>query len=119
MPAIETYGILLAAGVFVVAFLLIGGHWSELRGHARSESTYEQDHYARQGARRRVMSTLMMGEGLLIVVGSLVSPKIKDAPNPVFVLTWMSVCVLVLVLLILAAIDWWMIQRFARACDGS
>ncbi len=32
VPAIETYGILLAAGVFVVAFLLIGGHWSELRG---------------------------------------------------------------------------------------
>jgi hypothetical protein len=114
VSALETYGLILAAGVFVVTLVLIRGHWSELSGPVRGDSPVEIAHYRHQSARRRLMSTLMISQAVLILLGSTVRHEVDGRPNPLFILIWLTVCVLVVVLLVLAAIDWLMIQKFAR-----
>jgi O-antigen/teichoic acid export membrane protein len=56
----------------------------------------------------------MTALGLLILVGSQTSHKVGARPNPVFIAVWLIVTGLVVVLLVLAALDWQATRRYAR-----
>lgn len=114
MSATELYGLLLAVGVLAVALALGGWHWADLRRPSASGSDDEAAHRAFQTTRRWAMSGVMALLAALIFVGSRTGHRVGDRPNPVFIGVWLAVSALVVLLLILAAVDWLSIRRLAR-----
>ena len=119
MTATALYGMVLAAGVLAVALALIVWHRVEARAPLPLLSKEDEVHFARQGVRRRVVAGVMLVLSALIFVGSRMDHRRNGGPNPVFIVVWLVVFGLVLVLLVLAGVDWLATRRFARRSRGT
>ena len=106
MSKSETIGLILSIGVFGVGLVLAVWTWRD-RGHHLSAVT-EQDrrHFANQEIRRWVVSGTMVLLAVGVYAGTRIPHKLAGRPNLLFLQTWLWVILLVFVLLVLAAIDW-------------
>jgi hypothetical protein len=109
------YGLLLAVSVLGVALALGGWQWAAHRGHPNASAEDEATHFARQNLRRSAGAAIMTLLAALIFVGSRIEHLgVNGRPNPAFIVIWLTTFALVVLLLILALIDWVSIQRYAR-----
>jgi uncharacterized Tic20 family protein len=114
VPKTELYGSILSLGVAVVAVLLIV--WQVIERRRRTVDPGSEDglHFARQELRRAIVALVMLFASLGLFLGTRISPQVGGKPNLYFVEIWLVVFGLVIVLLILALVDWAATQRYAR-----
>ena len=114
MTGTEGYGLILALAVGAVALLFVGWNWAEHRQPIPLVADDDVAYFYRQKFRRHVVAGIMMVLAALIFVGSRTDHRLHGRPNVVFVVVWMAVFGLVLLLLVLASVDWLATRRFAR-----
>jgi Flp pilus assembly protein TadB len=109
----ELYSLILAVGVAVVAFALIGWQWVEHRQRTEKLSDEDHFHFASQEVRRGVVAGVMLLLSVGIFFGSRLEPRRNGRPNVWFIECWLAVGALLIVLLALALVDWVATRRYA------
>lgn len=101
-------GLILSAAVAAVGVSLLAWLWNTRRERSREVPLSPADtrYFVRQDARRLLVGLVMLTIGILIAFGVSLSPGVPGRPNLVFVATWLTVMILVLVLVGLACVDW-------------
>lgn len=106
----------MSIGILVVVVLLLVWLWYErrLRGLGVELSAEDATHFTRQDVRRGLVAVILGIVGLGIFADSLVEPRTAGRANPLFLLIWLSIFLLLAALPVLAAIDWLATRRYAR-----
>jgi hypothetical protein len=106
--------LLISSGIAIIAVFLGLRQWYEWRARERDLSDLDRDYFFRQDVRRGlgVAVILILAAGLYI--GSRIPPKVAGHANLLFVEIWLAIIGLILVLLILALIDWVSTRVYAR-----
>jgi hypothetical protein len=106
-------GLGVATGVGLIALFLGLRLWYERRGREPALPAADRVHFTHQDLRRG------LGVGILVVVaaalglGSRIPPRIAGKANLLFAVVWLVVLGLIVVLLLLAMIDWMATRRYA------
>ena len=104
----------ISIGVAVVAAVLAIRQWHERRNRDPDLSEADAVHFARQDRRRGLGVVVMMLLAIGLSVGSRIMPRVGVRANPLFMETWLGVFLLVLILLVLAMLDWLATRLYAR-----
>ncbi len=114
MSATSFYGSWLALGLAAAAVALVGWQLAERRHRGASPSEADRDHFRGQDARRRVVagSVSLLAAG--VYLGSRIPYRREGRPNLAFLQTWLAVFLLIMLLLVLALLDWLATRRYAR-----
>jgi hypothetical protein len=109
----ELYGMVLSLGVAAVALALLAWQWAESR--SRASDVFDEDpiYFARQDVRRWVVVGVLLLLAGGVFAGSRMEPRLPAGPNPNFIETWIGVFILVIVLLVLAMVDWLATRSYA------
>lgn len=113
MTSTEFYGRILAVGVAGVAASLVLWQSAERRRRGPSLSAEDASHFARQDVRRWAVAVVMLLLAAGLHVGSGINPNRPAGPYPCFIETWLAVFALILILLVLAMLDWLATRRYA------
>src|SRR5215208_4093625 len=107
-------GLALSVGLIVVGIALAA--WLHYERSHREIGLPRDDavHFARQDVRRAAVALILAFLSVGILVGSRISPGAAGRMNPLFLQIWIGVSVLVVVLLVLAMIDWLATRAYAR-----
>jgi hypothetical protein len=110
---IERYSLALSLGVAGVAVGLV--IWQVLERRWRPEGLADDDvkHFAYQDLRRGLVAAVMLLLAAGVYVGARLEPGVAGRPNPRYVGTWVGVLALVVLLLVLAMLDWSATRRYA------
>lgn len=114
MSATAFYGTLLACGTVLVVLTLLYWQWGERRRRESELSEEDRTHFASQDVRRWVVSGVMTCLAGGILLGSSTPHRQNGRPNIWFIAVWLTVFLLVLVLAVLALVDWLATRRYAR-----
>ncbi len=115
-PAHESAAVSLAisVGVAAVAVLLGLRQWHERRLRESDLSEADASHFARQDLRRGMGVVVMLLLAAGLSAGARVEPRLAGRANPLFIQLWLGVFLLILILLILAVLDWLSTRLYAR-----
>jgi hypothetical protein len=106
--------LVLSAGLVLVALALLAWLRYE-RNHREAELSHEDTaHFSRQDTRRAAVAVILGILAVGIFVGSRVRPVAAGRVNPLFLQIWLSVSILVVVIVVLAMIDWLATRAYAR-----
>ena len=113
MSSTEAASLVLSIAVASVAMLL--WFWQRLERKSRGTVVEPEDvlHFRRQDLRRTIVAAIMGILAAGIFVGSRMETRVEGGPNLLFVETWIVIFCLILVLLLLAMIDWVATRRYA------
>lgn len=117
MPAVRDFpdaSLALAAGLGLIALFLGLRQWYERRARESGLSDLDASHFSRQDVRRRLGVGVLATIALLVLVGSVISPRSGGQVNLLFVVLWLVVMALVVLLLILALADWSATRAYER-----
>jgi hypothetical protein len=114
VPQDDVFGPALAFGVMAIAVALGSWLWVDHRRRLLDLSTEDEFHFRRQEARRMVVTVVMLAIGVLLLAGTRIPPQVQRRPNMPFVATWVAILGLVVLLLVLAFLDWLATSRYAR-----
>ena len=103
----------LAAGISLIAAFLGLRQWYERRAREFDLSEADETHFARQDIRRVLGVAIMLVIVAILLVSSRLEPRINGKANLVFAELWVVVLALIVVLLMLALIDWLATRRYA------
>lgn len=116
-PAADPSGpvsLILAALVLAAAAFLGWRQWRDVRSRPDALSPRDESHFARQDL-RRLLGTIILGliAGAL-AVGGWVPDRVNGRANQKFVYLWAGIALMMVVLLILALLDWISTRLYAR-----
>lgn len=117
MPAVDSSaiaGLVLGVAVFLVDLLLLFWLWRERRGRPIDQSLEDRNHFNRQDLRRVLVVIVLAILSGALAFGTRIPSMAAGKPNPKFVQLWAGVIALILVLSILAMVDWISIRFYAR-----
>jgi UDP-N-acetylmuramyl pentapeptide phosphotransferase/UDP-N-acetylglucosamine-1-phosphate transferase len=103
----------LAVGVSMIAVFLGLRQWYERRARDPELSDADGRHFTSQDLRRNLGVGIMLTIAAILLVTSRLEPRIKGQANLIFAELWVVILALIVVLLILALIDWLAIRRYA------
>lgn len=112
MSETRFYGLLLSLGVSAVAFALLGWQWVEHRRRGPGQPD-DAAHFARQNVRRGFVAVVLLLLAAGVFLGSRMEPHLKGKPNLRYLQTWLGVCGLILLVLLLALRDWFATRSYA------
>jgi len=112
--ASEVVSLVLGGIVLLSAIILGWRHWREYRNRPHDLAPLDQRHFARQDFRRSLGTIVLLLLGLALVIGGRMSPRVNGQANLKFVQLWSGVAFLMVVLLILAMLDWFSTRLYAR-----
>jgi len=104
----------LSIGIVAVAGLLFFWLWSQRQTRDPDLPDADARHFARQDLRRASVSVVLLVLALIIFVGSPMEAKVAGRANLNFILIWLTAFLLIFMLLLLAAIDWFATRVYAR-----
>jgi hypothetical protein len=96
----------LALGVTMIAAFLGLRQWYERKGRDEPTSAEEARYFRRQDVRRWIGVAVMLALAADVLLGSWVAPQVGGRGNPRFVAVWFGVLSLIVVMLLLAFVDW-------------
>jgi len=104
----------LALGVVMIAAFLGLRQWYERKGREEPGSADDAEHYRRQDVRRALGVGVMLALAAEVFFGSWVEPQIGGQGNPRFVIVWLVVLSLIILMLVLALVDWYATRSYGR-----
>jgi hypothetical protein len=104
----------MAAGISLIAAFLGLREWYERRARETDLSEADRLHFARQDARRILGVGVIFAIVVILLVSAALEPRIKGKANLVFIELWVVALGLIIVLLVLAMIDWVGTRTYAR-----
>ena len=106
---------LVVAGLVLVSGLFLGWRqWREYQTRPKDLSQLDENHFGRQDIRRMLGTIVLLFIALGIVLGGRMPAKWGGQANLKFVQLWAGVAFLIVVLLILAMLDWFSTRLYAR-----
>jgi hypothetical protein len=108
-PAPDATGpasLILAAVVFAAAVFLGYRQWRDIRVRPDGLTPGDEGHFARQDIRRALGTIVLLILAVALAIGGRMPPKVNGVANEKFVLLWSGVILLMLVLVVLAGLDW-------------
>jgi len=111
---IELASLGLALLLFLVTALLGCREWFDRQSRPRQLAPEDQEHFVRRDRRRSTGLSILCLLALGIVIGSRTPTRVGLQPNAVFLGIWLAIFGLIMVLLMLALIDWHDLRRYAR-----
>lgn len=116
-PAADATGpasLVLAAFVLATAAFLAWRQWRDYAGRSPDLSRRDESHFARQDL-RRVLGTIVLGlVAVGLALGGRMPAVVNGRANLKFVQVWSAVALLIVVLLVLALLDWVSTRLYAR-----
>lgn len=116
-PAPDATGpvsLVLAALVLLAAVFLGWRQWRDFRSRPHDLSPRDEGHFARQDV-RRVLGTIVLGLiAAALAVGGSLPHVVNGRANQKFVYLWFGVALMMVVLLVLALLDWVSTRLYAR-----
>jgi hypothetical protein len=106
--------LLLSSGIAFIALFLGLRQWYESRARDKTLSDPDRAHFIRQDVRRGLGVVVMLALALGLYLGSRVPFRAAQRPNPTFVEVWLAIIALLVVLLVLAMLDWVATRIYAR-----
>jgi putative copper export protein len=103
---VASSSLLISSGIVLIAVFLGMRQWYERRAREVDLPDADRRYFFRQDVRRWLGVAVMLILAALLYVGSRVPPKIGDRANLNFVQVWLVVGGLIVVMLVLALLDW-------------
>lgn len=119
MSATSYYGLWLALGLAAVAVALVAWQFADRRHRGDSPSEADRAHFRGQDARRWIVAGAVTLLAAGVYLGSHLPYRRDGRPNLAFLETWLAVFLLILLLIVLAFLDWLATRRFARRHRGA
>jgi hypothetical protein len=115
-PAADPFGLAslaLAALVLAAAAFLGWRQWRDVRGRSRHLAPIDDGHFARQDIRRLFGTIILTLIAVAVGLGGQVPDRVNGRANPRFVSLWAGIAGMMVVLLVLALIDWIATRMYA------
>jgi hypothetical protein len=106
--------LLISTGVALIAVFLGLHQWYEWRARERELSEIDRRYFVRQDVRRGVGVAVMLVLAVGLYFGSRIPPKVAGRANLTFIEVWLAIVALIIVMLLLAFVDWVAIRLYAR-----
>jgi magnesium-transporting ATPase (P-type) len=106
--------LLISSGVAMIAVFLGLRQWYEWRARETELSDLDHRYFARQDVRRGLGVAVMLIIAMGLYFGSRMPPKVAGHANLTFVLVWLAIIGLIIVMLLLAFLDWLSTRLYAR-----
>jgi uncharacterized iron-regulated membrane protein len=110
----DMLGHALSLSVIAVALGLGLWQWLDRRRRPAGLSPADEAYFHNQDVRRWGVFVLMLGLGILLWIGTRVAPQFGQRPTVTFVEAWVAILGIVVLLLLLALLDWVATSRYAR-----
>ena len=110
----QSYSLALALCVLFAAGFLGWRQWREASNRPADLSPADASYFNRQDLRRLVGTIVLIMLGLALAFGGGLSPKVNGRVNVKFFQLWSGVVFLILIILILATLDWISTRLYAR-----
>lgn len=107
-------GLVIAAVLVGLAIVFGIRQWREARGRDPDLAAEDTDYHRRQDRRRGLGSLVMVLLAVGMTVGMSINARADRASGRLFGWVWLGVATLVMVLLVLAFLDWRAIRGYAR-----
>jgi di/tricarboxylate transporter len=114
MSTTALYGSWLSLGLLGLVAALLYWLWKDRRRRDANLSADDRHHFLGEDMRRSVVLVILTLLAVGIFVGSRWPATVNGRPSPRFLATWIGIVALIVVLLVLAMIDWLATQRYAR-----
>jgi hypothetical protein len=108
-PAPDATGpasLVLSALVLAAAVFLGIRQWRDVRGRPAMLSPGDEGHFARQDIRRALGTIVLLILAVALALGGRMPPQVNGQANQRFVMLWSGIILLMLVLVVLAGLDW-------------
>jgi signal transduction histidine kinase len=106
--------LLISSGVAMIAVFLGLRQWYEWRARETELSELDRRYFVRQDARRGLGAAVMLVIAVGLYFGSRIPPKVAGRANLAFVEVWLAIIALIIVMLLLAFVDWVATRIYAR-----
>ncbi len=103
-----------SAGITLIAVFLGLRQWYERHAREQDLSSDDRDYFQRQDIRRGIGVAVMLAIAIALAVGARIPHKVGGQANWAFIEIWLVVSSLIVVLLLLALIDWIATRSYAR-----
>jgi hypothetical protein len=113
-PDQASSSLLISSGITLIATFLGLRQWYERRARETDLSDLDRGYFVRQDLRRSLGVAVMLILALGLYVGSRLPPKVGGAASLVFVEVWLAISGLIVVMLVLALVDWIATRVYAR-----
>jgi hypothetical protein len=106
----------LILGLLVFFTAIVLGLWQYREAHQRPPglTLLDQKHFARQDLRRATCTLVLLILAVALIAGGRMEPRVDDRPNLQFVQLWAGVAFLIVVLSMLAMLDFISTRIYAR-----
>jgi small-conductance mechanosensitive channel len=106
---------LLMAGVVLAAAAFLGWRqWRDVRSRPPSLSPRDEGHFARQDLRRLLGTIILVLIAAAMALGAWIPDRVGGRVNQTFINLWAGVALMMVVLLVLALLDWISTRVYAR-----
>jgi small-conductance mechanosensitive channel len=116
-PALDASGVasLLMAGLVLAAAAFLGWRqWRDVRSRPPALSPRDEGHFARQDLRRLLGTIILVLIAAAMALGAWIPDRVGGRINQTFVNLWAGVALMMVVLLVLALLDWISTRVYAR-----
>ncbi len=116
-PALDASGVasLLMAGLVLAAAAFLGWRqWRDVQSRPPALSPRDEGHFARQDLRRLLGTIILVLIAAALAVGAWIPDRVGGQVNKTFVNLWAGVALMMVVLLVLALLDWISTRVYAR-----
>ncbi len=111
--ASEVASLVLAIVILLAAVFLGWWQWRDYRVRPTGLSRLDDDHFGRQDMRRALGTIVLLLLAVALFVGGRMPHEVAGKANLKFVQVWAGAAFLVVVLLILAMLDWFSTRLYA------
>src|SRR5262249_48243678 len=111
---LPTASFALAAGLCLIALFLGLREWYERSARETRLSEADHAHFSRQDSRRRLGISVLLAIALCVLFGSRIGARVEGLSEVLFLLLWVGVLALILLLLVLALLDWSATRAYGR-----
>ena len=106
--------LLISSGVAMIAVFLGLRQWYEWRARDSELSELDHRYFVRQDVRRGLGVAVMLVIAAGLYFGSRIPPKVAGRANLTFIEVWLAIVGLIIVMLLLAFVDWVSTRIYAR-----